>query len=181
MTPPDGGAGPRWPVTGPGSGQRGKSTEGSPVLGNMFLAATSTKSSGANFLPLLIIAAIFVLLYMVMIRPQRNRQRQAMQMQRQVMPGQRIRTTAGMYGTVVSVDDSDVVIEVAPGVNIRMLRRAVMDVLSDDGPVAGESQSPQTTFGEGQSESSFGNGQSQATFGESPADEWNPQDRNPQV
>jgi preprotein translocase subunit YajC len=144
----------------------------------MFLAAT-TKTSTTSLLPLLIIAAIFVLLYMVMIRPQRNKQRQAMQMQREVVPGQRVRTTAGIYGTVTSVDDTDVVVEVAPGVNIRMLRRAIMDVLSDNSPADGGQ--PQTSFGEGQSESSFGNGQSQTTFGESPADDWNPQDRNPQV
>jgi preprotein translocase subunit YajC len=66
------------------------------------------------------------------MRPQRNRQRKAQQTQSAVMPGQRIRTTAGMYGTVVSGDDRDVVIEIAPGVEVTMLRRAVMDVVSDD-------------------------------------------------
>ena len=63
------------------------------------------------------------------MRPQRNRQRKAMQTQSQVMPGQRVRTTAGMYGTVVSGDDRDVVIEIAPGVEVTMLRRAIMDVV----------------------------------------------------
>jgi len=37
-----------------------------------------------------------------------------------------------MYGTVVSGDDRDVVIEIAPGVEVTMLRRAVMEVVSDD-------------------------------------------------
>ena len=58
------------------------------------------------------------------MRPQRNRQRKAAQTQSHVMPGQRIRTTAGMYGTVVSGDDRDVVIEISPGVQVTMLRRA---------------------------------------------------------
>ena len=66
------------------------------------------------------------------MRPQRNRQRKATQTQSQVMPGQRVRTTAGMYGTVISGDDRDVVIEIAPGVEVTMLRRAIMDVVSDD-------------------------------------------------
>ena len=48
------------------------------------------------------------------------------------MPGQRVRTTAGMYGTVVSGDDRDVVIEIAPGVEVTMLRRADHGVVSDD-------------------------------------------------
>jgi preprotein translocase subunit YajC len=76
--------------------------------------------------------ALFGLLYFVMIRPQRNRQRQAVQTQNQIVPGQRVRTTAGMYATVVSLEDADVVLEVAPGVRVRYLRRAIMDVISDD-------------------------------------------------
>ena len=66
-----------------------------------------------------------------MIRPQRNRQRQAAQTQNEVMPGSRVRTTAGMYATVVSVEGDDVVLEVAPGVNVRYMRRAIMSVVPD--------------------------------------------------
>jgi preprotein translocase subunit YajC len=129
-------------------------------MGDMILAA-STKSSGTNLLPILIIVVLFGVLYMTMIRPQRNRQRQAQQMQSTVVPGQRIRTTAGIYGTVVSIEDQDVVIEVAPGVNIRMLRKAVMDVVQDGG-VSGTP--PTSDPSEDQHEPR--------------ADDWNPQDRN---
>src|SRR5579864_2743488 len=89
------------------------STGRKPAMGHMILAAT-TKSSSTNLLPILIIVVLFGVLYMTMIRPQRNRQRQAQQMQTTVTPGARIRTTAGMYGTVKSVEDQDVVVEVAP-------------------------------------------------------------------
>jgi len=101
-------------------------------MGETFLAA-STKPGGTNLLPILIIVVLFGVLYMTMIRPQRNRQRAAQQTQSTVAPGAKIRTTAGMYGTVLSVEDQDVVVEIAPGVNIRMLRRAVMDVVQDGG------------------------------------------------
>jgi len=96
------------------------------------ILAATTKSSGNPYLFPIIILALFGLLYFVMIRPQRNRQRQAQQMQSQVMPGQRVRTTAGMYATVVSVEGDDVVLEVAPGVNVRYMRRAIMNVVPDD-------------------------------------------------
>jgi preprotein translocase subunit YajC len=36
-----------------------------------------------------------------------------------------------MYATVVAVDGDDVVLEVAPGIEVRYMRRAVMEVLSD--------------------------------------------------
>ena len=95
------------------------------------LAATSTSSKGNPYLFPIIILALFGLLYFVMIRPQRNRQRQAAQTQNEVMPGSRVRTTAGMYATVVSVEGDDVVLEVAPGVNVRYMRRAIMNVVPD--------------------------------------------------
>jgi preprotein translocase subunit YajC len=107
---------------------------------NSFLAATSSSSKGNPYLFPIIILALFGLLYFVMIRPQRNRQRQAAQMQNQVMPGQRVRTTAGMYATVVSVEGDDVVLEVAPGVNVRYMRRAIMNVVPDDAGDLGTDQ-----------------------------------------
>jgi len=122
----------------------------------MFLAVAQTKK-GSNLLPFLIIAVLFGLFYFLMIRPQRNRQRAAAQMQSAVTPGQRIRTTAGIYGTIVSGDDRDVVVQIAPGVEIRMLRRAVMDVIPEDDPADG-TQSPPESEG-----------------GDTPADDWTPE------
>jgi preprotein translocase subunit YajC len=101
-------------------------------MGSIILAAGSTKSSGSSFLPLLIIIVLFGLFYVTIIRPQRNKQRRAQQTQGHALPGQRVRTTAGIYGTVVSGDDRDVVVEIAPGVQITMLRRAIMEVVPED-------------------------------------------------
>ncbi|MGP7999355.1 MAG: preprotein translocase subunit YajC [Streptosporangiaceae bacterium] len=110
----------------------------------MYLAAA--KSSSGNYTFLIVIVVLFGLLYFVMIRPQRNKQRQAQAMQSQVRPGQRVRTTAGMYATVVEADDSDVILEVAPGIQLRFLRRAIMDVLpDDDGTAAADTASPEYT------------------------------------
>ena len=95
-------------------------------------AAAAAKSSSSSFLPLLIIIVLFGLFYVTIIRPQRNRQRNAQATQKQVMPGQRVRTTAGIYGTVISGDDRDVVVEIAPGVQVTMLRRGIMDVVPED-------------------------------------------------
>jgi preprotein translocase subunit YajC len=99
-------------------------------MGEMILAASKGSSGGGSLVFLLIIVALFGLLYFVTIRPQRNRQRQAMQTQREVGPGARVRTTAGMYATVVAVDGDDVILEIAPGVEVRYLRRAIMEVVS---------------------------------------------------
>ncbi len=99
-------------------------------MGDTLLAATASKGGSPVYL-IVILVLIFGVFYFLMIRPQRNRQRQVMQVQDSVVPGQRVRTTAGMYGTITAVEDGDVVIEVAPGVQVRYLKRAIMDVLSD--------------------------------------------------
>jgi len=99
-------------------------------MGNdMYMAASS---SGSSFNPtsLILILVVIVGVYLLMIRPQRRRQQQAQQQKNTVLPGARVRTTAGMYATVVDVDGDDVVLEVAPGVEVRYMRRAVMDVVS---------------------------------------------------
>jgi preprotein translocase subunit YajC len=95
-------------------------------------AAASKSSGGGSYFFLLIIVAVLVLMYFVTVRPQRNRQRQAMQTQREAEPGMRVRTTAGMYATIVAIDGNDVILEVAPGVEMRFLRRAIMEVLPDE-------------------------------------------------
>jgi len=92
-------------------------------------AAAATKSS-FNPSTLILILVVVVGFYMLMIRPQRRRQQQAQQRQSSVQPGARVRTTAGMYATVVEVDGDDVVLEVAPGIEVRYMKRAIMDVVS---------------------------------------------------
>ena len=99
------------------------------MLGTNDLAATSS-SGGFSSSTLILILLVVVAFYFLMIRPQQRRKQQAAQKQSSVQPGARVRTTAGMYATVVDVDGDDVVLEVAPGVEVRYMKRAIMDVVS---------------------------------------------------
>lgn len=100
-----------------------------------YLAASgSTKSGSSSYTFILIILVIFVAFYFLMIRPNQRRRQAQQQQQSTLGPGARVRTTAGMYATVVAVDGDDVVLEVAPGVEVRYMRRAVMDVVSAGAP-----------------------------------------------
>lgn len=108
-------------------------------MGNtVFAATTAAKSSGFNSSSLILILVVVVAFYLLMIRPQQRRRQQAAQKQNTIQPGARVRTTAGMYATVVDVDGDDVVLEIAPGIEVRYMRKAVMDVVSgpedDDAP-----------------------------------------------
>ena len=131
---------------------------------NMILAATTTNKS-TSLLPIIIIVVLFMLVYMTMSR--RSRARQAQQQQSTVVPGARIRTTSGMYGTVTSVEgNDDVMVEVAPGVNIRMMRRAVVPVPQDASAGNAAEPAPEAPA------------DSKTEDDEPRADDWNPQDRN---
>jgi preprotein translocase subunit YajC len=99
-------------------------------MGIIAAADAATKSSGSALTFPILIVLVFVGFYFLMIRPQRRRQQQVVQQQKTVSPGARVRTTAGMYATVVEVDGDDVVLEVAPGVEVRYLKRAIMEVVS---------------------------------------------------
>ena len=101
----------------------------------IFLASTpAAKTSTGSSSSLLIIVAIFAVMMIFMFRSQSRRKRAAQDTQRQVIDGARIRTTFGVYGTIIEGDDRNVIVEVAPGTRIKMLRQAIAAVVPDDEP-----------------------------------------------
>jgi preprotein translocase YajC subunit len=125
-------------IRGEPAGKRTVNRKDAPMLGINELAAATTTKSGFNPSSLLLILVVVVAFYLLMIRPQQRRKQQAQQKQSTVAPGARVRTTAGMYATVVDVDGDDLILEIAPGVEVRYMKKAVMDVVSspeaDDAP-----------------------------------------------
>jgi preprotein translocase subunit YajC len=93
-------------------------------------AAAAKSSSNGSYTVLFLIVLVFVGFYFLLIRPQRRRQQAVAQQQKTVTPGARVRTTAGMYATVTEVDGDDVILEVAPGVDVRYTKRAIMEVIA---------------------------------------------------
>jgi preprotein translocase subunit YajC len=83
-------------------------------------------------LPLLLIA----IFYFLLIRPQQRQRRQLAELQQAIQPGTRVMTSAGLLATVVTIDDDEVVLEVAPGVHNRYVRRAIASVISPEEPAA---------------------------------------------
>jgi len=92
-----------------------------------------------SLLPLILIVLVF---YLLIIRPARNRQRQALALQGALRPGLEVMTTAGLIATVSAVKDDEVVLEVAPGVLCRYAKPAVARVITP--PDTGSSADPAT-------------------------------------
>ena len=78
---------------------------------------------------LIFMALVLVVLYVLMIRPQRQRQRDHQSMIDQAGVGEDVLTSGGIYGTVVEVEGDDVVVEIADGVQVHMTRRGIAAVL----------------------------------------------------
>lgn len=88
-----------------------------------------------QFLPLILIVAVF---YFLLIRPQRNRQRAARQLIEQMQIGDRVVTIGGFHGTVGDISDDIVRLELAPGLVVTVTKSAVARVLSEPTLDAGE-------------------------------------------
>jgi preprotein translocase subunit YajC len=80
---------------------------------------------------LVVLLPILLLFYFLGIRPGRKRMQHMQQVQQGLAPGREVVTTAGLYGSVVAVDEAsgDVTLEIAPGVRARFDRRAVMRIV----------------------------------------------------
>ena len=78
---------------------------------------------------LIVLALMLGVMYVVMIRPQRQRQAQQQWTVEKAGVGDDIVTTGGIYGTIVETDGDDLVVEIAKDVEVHMTRRGIAAVL----------------------------------------------------
>ena len=76
--------------------------------------------------PLLLLAALLLLFWLVVIRPARRQQSTVSELQRNLAVGDRVVLSAGIFGTIVELEDSRVRLEIAPGTVIEVARQVVV-------------------------------------------------------
>ena len=84
----------------------------------------------------IVLVALFGLMWFLLIRPQRRRTQTQMVMQDQLRAGDEIITAGGLHGYVRQLDEEVLTIEIAPDVRVRVDRRAVAGVVQTDEPEA---------------------------------------------
>lgn len=87
-------------------------------------------SGGGNLTFIIMIVGFIALMYFVMIRPQKKRQREQQNMQSTVAPGARVMTIGGLYGTVVDADDETVTLEASDDNFLVFARQAIAKVVT---------------------------------------------------
>jgi preprotein translocase subunit YajC len=78
------------------------------------------------------ILVLLALMWFLLIRPQRRRQLEAQKMINSLEVGKEIVTAGGLYGTITDMDDDELRVEVADGVEVRIAKRAVAAVVTEE-------------------------------------------------
>lgn len=74
---------------------------------------------------------LFLFIYFVMIRPNKRARAEHQRMVESVEPGDEIMTTGGIFGTVRNVGDEEISVEIAKGIEVRMVKRAIATRVSE--------------------------------------------------
>src|SRR5713101_5194402 len=81
-----------------------------------------------QFAPILL---IFAVMYLLLIRPQQQRQKHLDQMLKSLKKGDRVVTSGGIMGTVVGVDEGKVVLRIAEDVKVEFTKPSITQVLQE--------------------------------------------------
>lgn len=100
---------------------------------------------------LLLLVLVMVVFWAIVMRPARNQQRAVQKLQRELSVGDEVILSAGIFGTVTSLEEARLGIEVAPGTILTVARQAVVrrtedlpDANDDDRPGVEESKDETT-------------------------------------
>jgi preprotein translocase subunit YajC len=84
---------------------------------------------GSSFILILVIGLGVV--YLLFVRPQKKRRMQQEQIVNELRVGDEVLTAGGIYGTIAGLDDDLVTVEIAPGTEVKVARRAIAGVTPD--------------------------------------------------
>ncbi len=80
----------------------------------------------ASFVPLIIMFAIF---YFLLIRPQQKKAKEQAEMLNNLKKGNRVVTSGGIHGTITSLDENSVTLEIAEKTRVKFVRGNVAALL----------------------------------------------------
>ena len=94
-------------------------------------------SSGAIFVLVLL---VLFLIWLMLVRPQRRRQLHQQAMIDHLRIGDEVLTAGGIFATVVRIDEDEVTVELSPGAEARVAKRAIAAVMPDEDAEPEESE-----------------------------------------
>lgn len=95
---------------------------------NPLLLLVGDPEGGGGFASLFFLVAIFVIFYFFIIRPQSKKQKEIQRKVSEMKKGDKIVTSGGLIGKLVSDEEDSALLEVDEGVKIRFQKNAIVDV-----------------------------------------------------
>ena len=95
------------------------------------LQAAQTAQQGGGWSMWIMLALIFVVMWLFMIRPQKKQQKELENFRNSLQKGDKVVTIGGIFGTVAEIKEDSVLIEVDNGVKIRVSKQALVKDFSD--------------------------------------------------
>jgi len=86
---------------------------------------------GANWSMIIMLVAVFAIMYFMMIRPQQKRQKEIQKMRESMKVGDQVVTAGGIHGKIKEINDTNFLIEIADGVKIKVDKASVFASSSD--------------------------------------------------
>ena len=94
-------------------------------LAGCALPEGTEEGGGSPWTMILFLLLFFGLMYFVLIRPQRKRQKEHQQLVEELNRGDRVVTAGGIYGVIESISEDSVVIKVESGTVLRVAKNSV--------------------------------------------------------
>jgi preprotein translocase subunit YajC len=98
------------------------------MLSTLLLMGPPAEGGGSGFESLFFLVALFLVFYLFIIRPQSKRQKDIQNKVGSLKKGDKVVTSGGLVGTVHTLEETSLLMEVDKDVKVRLLKSAVVDV-----------------------------------------------------
>ena len=88
---------------------------------------------GAGIGPIAMMVAIFAIFYFLLIMPQQRRQKKWQEMLKQIKSGDKVVTSGGLTGTVMSIKDDSLILRVPPdNIKLEVARSSIVTLTTNE-------------------------------------------------
>ena len=94
--------------------------------------AAPAGAAGSPFQFPIMMVILFAIMYFMMIRPQRRREKARKEMIANVKSGSRVLLTSGIIGQIMNVKEQTLVVRIAENTKIEVVRSAITQILEKD-------------------------------------------------
>ena len=109
------------------------------LISPAYAQAAAPAAGGDMFMSLLPLVLVFAIFYFLLIRPQQTKMKQHRTMLENLKKGDQVVTAGGIVGKIAKIEQSDnqLLVEIAPNVQVKVIRQTVSDLLTKPAPASG--------------------------------------------